>query len=196
MSRCLIWGSMRYAVCLHLFFTPDMMQDEPTQEAFSERQDDMMWMCKRYDTWNFSFFYSCRRQAWPALQSHWCVTFSAVHCCGSLLKPAQNIHMKVFLEELGISTVSSGIVQRKPAMLSICCCYSRVTACCSCLHRKHRHCWFCTGLKTRSAQTAQTSASVQDSQQVKYCRPVGLLLGISTHTQIHIRYRYRYICIE
>lgn len=149
-----------------------------------------MWMCKRYDTWNFSFFYSCRRQAtwWPLdlLFNRIDVsTFSAVHCCGSLLKPAQNIHMKVFLEELGISTVSSGIVQRKPAMLSICCCYSRVTACCSCLHRKHRHCWFCTGLKTRSAQTAQTRASVQDSQQVKYCRPVGLLLGISTHTDTY-----------
>lgn len=122
-------------------------------------------------------------------------TFSAVHCCGSLLKPAQNIHMKVFLEELGISTVSSGIVQRKPAMLSICCCYSsRVTACCSCLHRKRRHCWFCTGLKTRSAQTAQTSASVQDSagQILQACWPTAG--NRHTHTQIHIRYRY--ICIE
>lgn len=70
------------------------------------------------------FVYSCRRQTtwWPLdlLFNRIDVsTFNAVDCCGSLLKPAKNIHMKVFLEELGISMVSSGIVQRKHLPCSV-----------------------------------------------------------------------------
>lgn len=123
MSRCLIWGSVRYAVCLDLFFTPDMMQlilQRTSLHSECECQDEVMWMSKRY----LFFVYSCRRQTtwWPLdlLFNRIDVsTFSAVHCCGSLLKPAKNIHMKVFLEELGISMVSSGIVQRKHLPCSV-----------------------------------------------------------------------------